>query len=430
MGDAPVATDNAYTIAEGGSVGSNLIADDTGNGADNDPNENTLAVTSVTFNNNADTLAPAGQSAIDTGHGWLYVGADGSISFQPIQNFNGTLPSLSYTIDDGHGGTSTATVTITVTPVNDAPTTAVQNIYTTEDTPTSYGRFAASDVDGDPLTHAAGATAAQQGTVTINPDGSFIYTPAANFSGTDVFSYTVTDGYGAPIEALVNVTVLPANDAPQGTDKTVNLPEDTTYHFQSSDFGFSDPNDNPSNNFDKLIITTLPTNGTLKFAGADVAAGQVIAAGAIDQLEFVPDANANGAPLASFTFQLADDGGAGTGNLVANGSLENITFGSVSRKSRPQATRRRPPRPISTRPASMAGRASSRYRPTGTPATRSTVLKERRSRPTPIRRRPTRPSVASSASAPTSTRPTTGLEPGATYTVSGWAIVDQYPDQS
>ena len=65
---------------------------------------------------------------------------------------------------------------------------------------------AAIDVDGDTLTYAL-ATAATNGTATVNPDGTFTYTPNANFFGTDAFTYTVADGNGGENTYTVTIDV-------------------------------------------------------------------------------------------------------------------------------------------------------------------------------------------------------------------------------
>ena len=51
-----------------------------------------------------------------------------------------------------------------------------------------------TDVDGDALTAAPGRATPPNGTLTLNADGSFTYTPDANFNGTDSFTYTANDG--------------------------------------------------------------------------------------------------------------------------------------------------------------------------------------------------------------------------------------------
>ncbi len=70
-----------------------------------------------------------------------------------------------------------------------------------------------SDADGDALTIASVSSPAH-GTAAANADGTISYTPAANYSGTDSFSYTISDGQGGSATAVVSVTVTDVNDAP------------------------------------------------------------------------------------------------------------------------------------------------------------------------------------------------------------------------
>ena len=63
------------------------------------------------------------------------------------------------------------------------------------------------------------------GTLTLNPDGSFTYTPAANFHGTDSFNYQVQDGVDDSATATVVITVTPVNDAPTLAPITPSITE-------------------------------------------------------------------------------------------------------------------------------------------------------------------------------------------------------------
>ena len=126
----------------------------------------------------------------------LVARADGSFLYTPDANFNGT-DSFTYHANDGSADSNIATVTLTVAPVNDAPV-AVDDAYSTnEDTALSVpavGLLANdSDVDGDPIL-ANLVSGPAHGTLTLFSDGSFVYTPAANFNGTDTFTYRANDG--------------------------------------------------------------------------------------------------------------------------------------------------------------------------------------------------------------------------------------------
>lgn len=100
--------------------------------------------------------------------------ATGEFTYTPYQDYNGE-DSFEVMVDDGNGGTAVSKVNLTVTPVNDAPVADDIAVMTGMDTPID-GTFEATDVDGDHLTFAVVAEA-EHGTVTINPNGTFTYTP-------------------------------------------------------------------------------------------------------------------------------------------------------------------------------------------------------------------------------------------------------------
>ncbi|MCO6055156.1 retention module-containing protein, partial [Pseudomonas sp. MOB-449] len=161
-------------------------------------------------------------------NGTVVINPDGSYTYTPNANFNGN-DSFTAVVNDGKGGTSIITVTIGVNPVNDAPVITDNNgnplgddvsITTDEDTPVS-GLLDATDPDGDTLTFTAG-DAPRNGSVVVNPDGSYTYTPNANFNGGDSFTVIVSDGNGGTDTLTINVGVNPVNDAPVITDNNGN----------------------------------------------------------------------------------------------------------------------------------------------------------------------------------------------------------------
>ena len=85
--------------------------------------------------------------------------------------------------------------------------------------------------------------------------------------------------------------------------------EDSSYTFQEADFGFTDPIDEPANNFRALKIASIPDAGVLRLNGIPVRVNQIIGVSQIPNLVFTPAADANGVGYASFNFQVQDDGG-------------------------------------------------------------------------------------------------------------------------
>src|SRR6185295_12313995 len=125
------------------------------------------------------------------------------------------------------GAIATGTVTVTVSAVNDAPMATDDAATTAEDAPVSIAVLANdTDLDGDSLS-VSGVGAAAHGTATANADGTVTYTPAANYSGPDSFTYTVSDGHGGTATGTVTITVSAVNDAPAATDDAATTPEDT-----------------------------------------------------------------------------------------------------------------------------------------------------------------------------------------------------------
>uniref|UniRef100_UPI0025CE13BE tandem-95 repeat protein n=1 Tax=uncultured Pseudacidovorax sp. TaxID=679313 RepID=UPI0025CE13BE len=169
-----------------------------------------------------DTLSYAKGS--DPRSGSVVVGNDGRWTYTPNRDFNGS-DSFTVVVSDGYGGTATSTVRLTVTPVNDAPTVPDYAATTAEDTPVS-GQVQGADVDGDRLTYSRASDPAH-GSVTVQADGRWTYTPSQDFNGSDSFTVLVDDGNGGQATSTVRLTVTPVNDAPTVPDYTATTAEDT-----------------------------------------------------------------------------------------------------------------------------------------------------------------------------------------------------------
>ena len=110
-------------------------------------------------------------------------------TFQVLTRFH--IPSVTAT-----GGEDTADVTIGVQPVQNPPVAVNDYADTDENTSVTISVLDNdTDPDNDALT-VTDVTSGQYGTVVINNDNTITYTPGDNFSGSDTFSYTVSDGNG------------------------------------------------------------------------------------------------------------------------------------------------------------------------------------------------------------------------------------------
>ncbi|EFL87815.1 Ig-like domain-containing protein, partial [Ahrensia sp. R2A130] len=238
VNDGPTAADDTYTADEdSGPVGGNIITD-AGAGLDSDVDGDTLAIASATVDVAGSPVAitlGVATDIFDAGGeivGSLTLDNDGGFVFSPATNFNGAVPSVTYTLSDGNGGTDIALLDITISPVNDAPV-ATDNSYVvnsgavgglvgnvlTQDT----GAGLDSDVDGEtvtvesftvaglPSTFAAGATVnvPTAGTLTIDANGDFTFLPLNTFSGpVPAVTVTVTDSSAAVGGPLTDTAAL------------------------------------------------------------------------------------------------------------------------------------------------------------------------------------------------------------------------------
>ena len=212
VNDAPVAQDDTYTTAEDTA----LTIDPAG-------------VLSNDTDADGDTLSASPSS--DPAHGTLTEQSDGTWPTRPTPTTIGT-DTFDYTVSDGNGGVGTGTVTIEVTSVNDEPVPTDDAYAVAEDsfliTDAISGVLANdTDADGDVLA-ASLLTDVSHGTLTLNADGSFTYTPDADFVGTDTFDYTVHRRQRRSRHRDGDIEVTTVNDQPVAV-KTIpyTTPEDT-----------------------------------------------------------------------------------------------------------------------------------------------------------------------------------------------------------
>ncbi|MDC2888616.1 Ig-like domain-containing protein [Psychrosphaera algicola] len=199
-GYPPFAIADSYQVDEDAlltiTTANGVLANDSDN--DNDLSELILSVVTTTM------------------HGELVLATDGSFSYQPIDNFTG-LDSFSYQLTDPEGNQTVAVAQINVQPKNDPPV-ANNDVYVVSNAavatiPSALGILTNdTDIDGDTvIIDVASVTTAGSGTVVVNANGSFVYTPQAGFIGVDSFSYRVTDGNLVSSIATVQLNVVAAH---------------------------------------------------------------------------------------------------------------------------------------------------------------------------------------------------------------------------
>ncbi|GIV96622.1 MAG: hypothetical protein KatS3mg057_1279 [Herpetosiphonaceae bacterium] len=268
VNDAPVANDQNLSTNEDTALSITLTASDPDSG-------DTLSYT-VTSGPSNGTLS----------------GTAPNLTYTPDPDYFGA-DSFSYEVTDTSGLTDTATVDITVNAVNDAPVGADDSYTTSEDTPLTVAAPGVlsndSDVEGDTLSAVLDA-GPSNGTLMLNADGSFTYTPDANFAGTDSFTYRADDGQASnnlsdPITVVITITAV--NDAPVANDQNLSTNEDTAL---SITLTASDPDSGDTLSY---TVTSGPSNGTLS--------------GTAPNLTYTPDPDYFGAD--SFSYEVTDTSG-------------------------------------------------------------------------------------------------------------------------
>ncbi|AWB67163.1 hypothetical protein C2869_12270 [Saccharobesus litoralis] len=306
---------------------SNIVINVLNNDSDID---STLDVTSVSI-----VTAPANGSAT--------VNADGTITYTPSADFNGS-DSLQYTVSDEQGlvASSNATVSINVNAINDAPVISgsPSNSQVNQDSAFSFSP-SATDIDSTQLTF----------TITNQPSWLAFDSSTGTLSGTpsnaDVATYnaitiSVSDGEQSSDLTAFNLQVVNVNDAPQFTasfaDATVNEDSEISYQIASSAYSDIDANDILA-----VTTSTLPSwlsfdSATLSFSGTptndDVGSLSLtvfvtdLAGASASQTLNVIVSNTNDAPTAQAdSFQLAEGGNlnvsAGFGVLINDADIDN-----------------------------------------------------------------------------------------------------------
>ena len=268
VNDAPRTEDDTVELAEDTSVVINLLANDL------DVEGSALDLVSLS--------TPE--------HGEAVQGADGRVEYTPNANFFGT-DHFTYQVTDGEA-VAAGMVTIDVTPVNDAPFAQADTAEVNEDSSVLINALANDlDVEGDSL-RLVNVIGTSQGQARIEA-GQIRYTPADNFFGADVISYTMSDGV-LESSAQVTVSVLPVNDAPVVANDTSALDEDTT-----------------------VVIDVLANDTDIDSSNLSISSVSQAAHGELviesGRVRYTPELNFNGSD--SFSYQVTDGEAQVTGQV-------------------------------------------------------------------------------------------------------------------
>ena len=237
----------------------------------------------------------------DQGGSVVIAGAGTSLSYTPAGDFFG-VESFDYTISDGNGGVATAMVTVTVNNVNDPVTANNDGAYATDEdtilTADPARNVLNNDLapDGGLVVQAASIGSALGATITLNPDGTFIYDPtisatlqalAQGAMMTDSFDYTAEDTDGDTAVGTVTIDVTGVNDPVVTTADSYTTDEETAL-----------PVDAGRN----LLDNDDAPDGGLVVSASDATSAQGIAVTVMADGTFAYDQTGSG------TFQALDDG--------------------------------------------------------------------------------------------------------------------------
>ncbi len=302
VNDPPTAAADTFTIA---GESSNNVLDVLANDSASPDSGESLTVSAVTQGNHG---------------GFLQVGSGGSfVRYTPAANFEGT-ETFNYTLSDGNGGSAQATATVTVTHTNHNPVANPDTLTVAEDSGATTVNVLANDntgIDtGETLTITSVGTPNKGGFVTLAANQlSVIYTPAANFQGTETFTYNLSDGNGGTATGTATVTVTNLNDAPTATADTLLGFKNTANIFDvlANDLSAPDPTE-----VFTLISVTQPAHGTVAITNNGT------------RVTYTPTADYTGPD--SFTYTMQDAGGltsTATATLTVQDFIPSELAGSV-----------------------------------------------------------------------------------------------------
>ena len=197
----------------------------------------------------------------DSSYGSLELLGDGSFLYIPEPDFSGE-DQFTYRASDGESSSEVAKAIITVVPTN-SPPIALDDLYEVEEDEilnVSAPGIIENDLDpdGQPL-QVLLVEEPLFGRLNLQEDGSFIYSPPADFNRTDKFSYRLSDGLATSELAIVQIDVLPVNDLPQAVEDQVSgtLDQVLEIYVLANDLGLGDGSLT-------LSIEIQPTEGTIE----------------------------------------------------------------------------------------------------------------------------------------------------------------------
>ena len=297
----PVANDDTYSITKNTTLNVTALQGVLANDIDIDPN----------------TTITAALVSTPT-HGTVNLSSDGSFNYTPNSGYTGS-DTFTYRANDGTANSNTATVTINVTALPNTPPIAVNDAYSatkntilTEAAPGVLGND--TDIDGNPLTAKIVADPLH-GTVELNANGSFSYTPNSGYTGSDTFTYQANDGTANSNTATVTINVTaPPNSPPVANDDTYSITKDTLLTVTVP--GVLGNDKDADNNILTASLVSNATHGTVNLSSDG-------------SFSYTPNSGYTGTD--TFTYR-ANDG-------TANSNTATVTINIIAKNKTPSFTK-------------------------------------------------------------------------------------------
>jgi Bacterial Ig domain len=185
-----------------------------------------------------------------------------SYTYTPTLNYFGA-DSFSFTVTEDSRTSSPATISLTVIAINDAPISNDSEFQLEEDTNIT-SELSVTDIDND-LNEINVVMNPSNGSLVINDDNSFTYSPNTNFNGSDSLVFTASDQEYTTAEATISFTVTAVNDAPELPDQNLDIVagNELVVELNASDVENSELSFNIVKEFDKAnILGNIDSNGS------------------------------------------------------------------------------------------------------------------------------------------------------------------------
>jgi hypothetical protein len=222
-----------------------------------------------------------------------------TVTYTPTANYNGT-DTFTYKVNDGDEDSNTSTVTITVNSVEDSPLTSNVTATTDEDVAVAISLSGSDGDSGDTLTYSI-VSDVSNGSTSLS-GSTVIYTPTANYNGTDSFTYKVNDGDENSNTSTAVITIASVEDIPATQDVSASTDEDNAVDITLNG------SDGDSGDTLTYSIVSDVSNGSTSLSGSTVS--------------YTPTANYNGTD--TFTYKLND------GDQDSNTSTVTVTIASIN----------------------------------------------------------------------------------------------------